>query len=171
MAGVGVRLVSKLRSVPPRLVGGGPDLPVPSFSRMIFQCGGGLGGGLVARSDRKCRWWISRAPDERERERSWYIGLRFLEGSLKLLRPRSLLRTMYGARMFKVLSDWNILEMGHRSYTCAAAILKQLVQDRPLIMEPVKQLYHQHADREIKPSLDEMYSVLSPKNSWHKKVS
>ena len=41
-----------------------------------------------------------------------------------------------------------------------AAILKQLIQGRPSIVEPVERLYQQHANRGTKPSLDEMSSVL-----------
>ena len=41
-----------------------------------------------------------------------------------------------------------------------AAILKQLIQGRPLITEPVERLYQQHTDRGTKPSLDEIFSVL-----------
>lgn len=41
-----------------------------------------------------------------------------------------------------------------------AAILKQLVQARPSIAEPVEILYMQHADRGTKPSLEEIFEAL-----------
>ncbi|KAL5377140.1 hypothetical protein DPSP01_009953 [Paraphaeosphaeria sporulosa] len=41
-----------------------------------------------------------------------------------------------------------------------AAIVKQLVQSRPAMAEPVARLYKQHADRGTKPSLDEIFSAL-----------
>ncbi|KAF2175448.1 hypothetical protein K469DRAFT_683923 [Zopfia rhizophila CBS 207.26] len=40
------------------------------------------------------------------------------------------------------------------------AILKQLVQARPPIVEPVEQLHKQHADRGTRPSLDEVFGAL-----------
>lgn len=41
-----------------------------------------------------------------------------------------------------------------------AAILKQLVQVRPSIVEPVERLHKQHANRGTRPSLDEMFGAL-----------
>jgi hypothetical protein len=41
-----------------------------------------------------------------------------------------------------------------------AAILKQLVQAQPLIVEPAKRLHMQHADRGTKPSTDEIFKAL-----------
>ncbi|RYP77300.1 hypothetical protein DL769_003449 [Monosporascus sp. CRB-8-3] len=41
-----------------------------------------------------------------------------------------------------------------------AAILKQLVQARPSIVEPVERLHKQHAGRGTMPSLDEVFSAL-----------
>ena len=41
-----------------------------------------------------------------------------------------------------------------------AAILKQLVQARPSLVEPVERLYQQHIDRGSKPSLDEVFGAL-----------
>lgn len=41
-----------------------------------------------------------------------------------------------------------------------AAILRQLVQDRPSIAEPVEHLYKQHADRRTKPSFEEIFGAL-----------
>jgi hypothetical protein len=41
-----------------------------------------------------------------------------------------------------------------------AAILKQLVQAQPSTVEPVKQLYHQHASQGTKPSLEEIFGAL-----------
>lgn len=41
-----------------------------------------------------------------------------------------------------------------------AAILKQLVQARPSIVEPVERLHKQHADRGTRPSLDEVFGAL-----------
>lgn len=41
-----------------------------------------------------------------------------------------------------------------------AAILKQLVQTRPSIAEPIKRLYGQHADQGTRPSLEEVISAL-----------
>lgn len=41
-----------------------------------------------------------------------------------------------------------------------AAILKQLVQARPLLMGPVEQLHKQHADRGTRPSPDEVFNAL-----------
>ncbi|KFZ25020.1 hypothetical protein V502_00512 [Pseudogymnoascus sp. VKM F-4520 (FW-2644)] len=41
-----------------------------------------------------------------------------------------------------------------------AAILKQLVQERPLYGEPVATLHKQHADRRARPSLDEIRTAL-----------
>jgi Cdc6-like AAA superfamily ATPase len=41
-----------------------------------------------------------------------------------------------------------------------AAILKQLVQARPSLVEPVERLHKQHADRGTRPSPDEVFSVL-----------
>ncbi|KFY17788.1 hypothetical protein V492_00386 [Pseudogymnoascus sp. VKM F-4246] len=42
-----------------------------------------------------------------------------------------------------------------------AAILKQLVQERPLYGEPVATLHKRHADRRTRPSLDEICSALN----------
>jgi len=41
-----------------------------------------------------------------------------------------------------------------------AAILKQLVQARQSLVDPVERLYRKHADQGTKPSLDEVYSAL-----------
>lgn len=41
-----------------------------------------------------------------------------------------------------------------------AAIVKQLVQGRPSKAEPVERLYKQHANRETRPSLDEVFDAL-----------
>jgi hypothetical protein len=41
-----------------------------------------------------------------------------------------------------------------------AAILKQLVQARPSLMEPVERLYMQHAKRGTRPSVDEIFAAL-----------
>lgn len=41
-----------------------------------------------------------------------------------------------------------------------AAILKQLVQARPSIAEPVERLHKKHADRGTKPSLEEIFGAL-----------
>lgn len=41
-----------------------------------------------------------------------------------------------------------------------AAVLKQLVQAQPAIMEPVERLHKQHADRRTRPSIDEIFSAL-----------
>jgi hypothetical protein len=41
-----------------------------------------------------------------------------------------------------------------------AAILKQLVQSRPSIPEPVKNLHNQHAGRGTRPSLNEVFNAL-----------
>jgi hypothetical protein len=41
-----------------------------------------------------------------------------------------------------------------------AAILKQLVQARPSLVEPVERLHKQHADRGTRPSPDEVFSAL-----------
>jgi hypothetical protein len=41
-----------------------------------------------------------------------------------------------------------------------AAILKQLVQARPLLAEPVERLHKQHAERGTRPSPDEVFSAL-----------
>lgn len=41
-----------------------------------------------------------------------------------------------------------------------AAILKQLVQGRPSIAEPIERLHMQHADRGTKPSLEEIFGAL-----------
>ena len=51
-----------------------------------------------------------------------------------------------------------------------AAILKQLVQERPLFGEPVMALYKQHADRRSRPSLDEIISTLNSIISCYSKV-
>lgn len=41
-----------------------------------------------------------------------------------------------------------------------AAILKQLVQARPSVAEPVERLHEQHANQGTRPSLDEVFSAL-----------
>ena len=41
-----------------------------------------------------------------------------------------------------------------------AAILKQLMQARPSIAEPVSRLYEHHYSRKTKPSLDEIFTAL-----------
>jgi hypothetical protein len=41
-----------------------------------------------------------------------------------------------------------------------AALLKQLVQARPSIAEPVEQLHKKHADRGTKPSVEEIFGAL-----------
>lgn len=51
-----------------------------------------------------------------------------------------------------------------------AAILKQLVQERPLYGEPVKILHMQHANRGTRPSLDEIRTTLNSVLSRYSKV-
>lgn len=41
-----------------------------------------------------------------------------------------------------------------------AAILKQLVQGRPSLAEPLKRLYSQHAQKGTRPSIDEIFTTL-----------
>jgi len=41
-----------------------------------------------------------------------------------------------------------------------AALVKQLVQTRPLAAEPVERLHKQHSDRGAKPTLDELFNTL-----------
>jgi Cdc6-like AAA superfamily ATPase len=45
-------------------------------------------------------------------------------------------------------------------YNMLAAILKQLIQARPSLVEPVERLYQQHANRGTRPLLDELFSAL-----------
>jgi Cdc6-like AAA superfamily ATPase len=52
----------------------------------------------------------------------------------------------------------------------AAAILKQLVQERPSIAEPMANLYNRHADRRTYPSLEEIQSALQIVVSNYSKV-
>jgi hypothetical protein len=52
----------------------------------------------------------------------------------------------------------------------AAAILKQLIQERPSIPEPVVNLYDRHADRGTRPSLEEILSALQAVVSSYSKV-
>lgn len=52
----------------------------------------------------------------------------------------------------------------------AAAILKQLIQERPSIAEPVANLYDRHADRRTRPSLEEILSALRKVVSNYPKV-
>ena len=51
-----------------------------------------------------------------------------------------------------------------------AAILKQLVQERPLFGEPVTALHKQHADRRTRPSLGELLAALNSVSSCYSKV-
>jgi AAA domain len=51
-----------------------------------------------------------------------------------------------------------------------AAILKQLVQERPLFGGPVAALYEQHADRRTRPSLDELLTALNSVSNCYSKV-
>jgi hypothetical protein len=46
------------------------------------------------------------------------------------------------------------------AFSMLAAILKQLVQTQPLIVESVEQLHRKHANRGTKPSLDEVFNAL-----------
>lgn len=52
----------------------------------------------------------------------------------------------------------------------AATILKQLIQERPDIAEPVDDLYDRHADRGTRPSLEEIISTLQVVVSSYSKV-
>ncbi|KAL8922168.1 MAG: hypothetical protein Q9208_005363 [Pyrenodesmia sp. 3 TL-2023] len=52
----------------------------------------------------------------------------------------------------------------------AATILQQLVQERPFLAEPVANLYDRHADRKMRPSLEEILSALQVVVSNHTKV-
>lgn len=52
----------------------------------------------------------------------------------------------------------------------AAAILKQLIQQRPAIAEPVANLYDSHADRRTRPSLEEILHALQKVVSDYSKV-
>jgi hypothetical protein len=52
----------------------------------------------------------------------------------------------------------------------AATILKQLIQERPPIAEPVANLYDRHADRGTRPSLEEILSTLQAVFSRYSKV-
>jgi len=51
-----------------------------------------------------------------------------------------------------------------------AAILKQLVQERPSFGGPVAALYERHADRRTRPSLDELLTALNSVSSCYSKV-
>ena len=51
-----------------------------------------------------------------------------------------------------------------------AAILKQLVQERPLFGEPVAALHKQHANRRTRPSLNELLTALDSVSSCYSKV-
>jgi len=51
-----------------------------------------------------------------------------------------------------------------------AAILKQLVQERPLYGEPVATLHNRHANRRARPSLDEIRTALNSVISNYSKV-
>lgn len=51
-----------------------------------------------------------------------------------------------------------------------AAILKQLVQERPLFGGPVAALHERHADRRTRPSLDELLTALNSVGSCYYKV-
>lgn len=51
-----------------------------------------------------------------------------------------------------------------------AAILKQLVQERPLYGEPVATLHKRHADRRTHPSLDEIHTALNSVVNNYSKV-
>ena len=52
------------------------------------------------------------------------------------------------------------LQKEQNTNSLMAAILKQLVQARPSIIEPVDQLYKQRANRGTKPSADEILGAL-----------
>jgi Cdc6-like AAA superfamily ATPase len=52
----------------------------------------------------------------------------------------------------------------------AAAILKQLIQERPSIAEPVLNLYDRHVDRKTRPSLKEILSALQAVVSNYSKI-
>ena len=52
------------------------------------------------------------------------------------------------------------LQKEQNTSSLMAAILKQLVQARPSIIEPVDRLYKQHANRGTKPSADEIFGAL-----------
>jgi hypothetical protein len=51
-----------------------------------------------------------------------------------------------------------------------AAILKQLVQSRPSIAEPLLQLYNRHSSRKTRPSLDEISTALQSACSKYLRV-
>jgi Cdc6-like AAA superfamily ATPase len=51
-----------------------------------------------------------------------------------------------------------------------AAILKQLIQERPMFGEPVAALYKRHADRRTRPSLDEILTALNSVINCYSKV-
>ena len=51
-----------------------------------------------------------------------------------------------------------------------AAILKQLVQERPLLGESVTALHKRHADRRTRPSLDELLTTLDSISSCYSKI-
>jgi hypothetical protein len=51
-----------------------------------------------------------------------------------------------------------------------AAILKQLVQSRPSIAEPVLQLYNRHSTKRTRPSLDEFFTALQSVCSKYSRV-
>ena len=52
----------------------------------------------------------------------------------------------------------------------AAVILKQLIQERPSIAEPVVNLYDRHADRKTRPSLEEILTALQAVISNYSKI-
>ncbi|OAG12718.1 ankyrin [Paraphaeosphaeria sporulosa] len=49
---------------------------------------------------------------------------------------------------------------GQDASSMLAAIVKQLVQGRPSMVEPVARLYEQHVDQGTKPSIEEIFSAL-----------
>ena len=52
----------------------------------------------------------------------------------------------------------------------AATLLKQLIQERPFVAEPVASLYDRHADRGTRPSLEEILNALQAVVSNYSKV-
>ncbi|MCJ1468158.1 hypothetical protein MMC07_006786 [Pseudocyphellaria aurata] len=51
-------------------------------------------------------------------------------------------------------------QVNQNASSLLAAILKQLVQSRPSLAEPIEHLHMQHADRGTKPSLEEIFGAL-----------
>lgn len=54
---------------------------------------------------------------------------------------------------YKAQAEQNVFSM-------LTAVLKQLVQGRPSVVDPVERLHEKHTDRGTKPSLDEIYGIL-----------